>query len=68
MLLAFRYFMAPIARDIHRKTGLHNDSKIFSAKLMQVELKKCMLSIHHHYEAVPKIHIDAPIWIYGIVM
>ena len=68
ILMAFRYFMAPIARKIHLKTGSHNDSKIYSAMLKLVESKKCTLSICQHYEAVPKIHIDAPILIFGIFM
>ena len=34
-----------------------------TAMLKRVETKQCTLSIRHHYEAVPKIHIDASIWI-----
>ena len=37
-------------------------------RYFMVELKKCTIPIRHHYEAVPKIHIDAPIWIFVIVM
>ena len=52
-LLAFRYFMAPIQRKIHGKTGSHNDSKIYSAMLKRVESKKCTIPIRHHNVAVP---------------
>ena len=34
----------------------------------KLDSKKCTIPIRHHYEAVPKIHKDAPIWIFGIVM
>ena len=30
--------------------------------------EKCTILIRHHFEAVPKIHNEAPIWIVGIVM
>ena len=36
--------------------------------LKRDESKKCTIPIRHHYETVPKIHIDASIWIFGIVM
>ena len=36
--------------------------------LKRVESKKCMIPIRHHYEAVTKIHIDFPLWIFGIVV
>ena len=47
----------------------HNkNSKIYSDLLKRVESKKCTPSIRRHYEAVPKLHIGASIWIFGIVM
>ena len=50
----FRFLMTSISRKIHRKTGSHNDSKIYLAMLKRVESKKCTLFIRHHYEAVLK--------------
>ena len=68
ILLAICYFMAQIQRKYIGKTGSHNDSLIYSAMLKRVEWKKCTIPIRQHYEAVPNIHIDAPIWIFGIAM
>ena len=68
IFLAFHYFVAEIKHKIHRKTGSHSLSKTYSAMLKWVDSKKCTLSMRHHYEAVPKIHIDASIWIFGIFM
>ena len=49
--------------NLHRETGTHNDFKTFSAMLKRVASKKCMIAIRRHYEAVPLVHIDVPIWI-----
>ena len=54
--------------EITSEKSPHNDSKIYSGMLKQVKSKKYTPSKRHHYEAVPKIHIDASIWIFGIVM
>ena len=36
--------------------------------LKRVESKQFTIPIRHHFEAVPKIYIDAPIWIFDTVV